>query len=239
MKNSFVLYTSYQTQMELLSMEQRGLLLTAIMAYSSGDELPEMDGMTAMAFSFIKADLDRAAEKYEKTCEARREAGRKGGNQKANAKQTVAKQANAIFAKQKVANVADNDDEDEDDDDDEDEVVKSSVNTEDSTRSRVIEAWRALEPLGITPIRAIMVKTKRDQMLASRIRQYGLDDVLNTINIVKECSFLHGATWFSFDWFIKPNNYQKVRDGAYRDRAGGDRMSWVDSWAGGEVYDQR
>lgn len=89
MKNSFVLYTSYQEQLSLLTMVQRGVLFTAILAYASGDDLPEMDGITNMAFAFIKADIDRDAEKYERTCEARRESGLKGGRPKNKALCTV------------------------------------------------------------------------------------------------------------------------------------------------------
>lgn len=106
MKNSFVLYTDYQEQLELLSMEQRGALLTAIMAYAADKALPDMDGVTKMAFSFIRANMDRDREKYEKTIEARRAAGRSGGLTKAaNVK---AKLANASKAKQALANLHDN-----------------------------------------------------------------------------------------------------------------------------------
>lgn len=34
-KNSFVIYTDYMEQVELLTMEQRGILFTSIMAYAS------------------------------------------------------------------------------------------------------------------------------------------------------------------------------------------------------------
>lgn len=111
MKQSFVLYTSYQEQIELLNMEQRGALFTAIMAYASDCDLPEMDGITAMAFSFIKADLDRDREKYEKTCEARREAGKMGGRPKANG---YGEKANGFFEKQTKAKKPDNEYEYED-----------------------------------------------------------------------------------------------------------------------------
>lgn len=121
MKNSFVLYCDYMRQIELLNMEQRGVLLTAIMQYSSGHEVIEMDGMTKMAFSFIKDQLDRDNEKYEKTVEARREAGRKGGRP---SKQVEAKKANGFSDKQKKQgkakkpdndNVNDNDNVDDND----------------------------------------------------------------------------------------------------------------------------
>ena len=98
MKNSFVLYSNYMEHIELLSMEQRGVLFTAIMQYSMGYETVEMDGMTKMAFSFIKAQIDRDKEKYDRTVEARREAGKKGGRPP---KQKEAKKANAFYDKQK------------------------------------------------------------------------------------------------------------------------------------------
>ena len=85
MKNSFVLYTEYAKHLTLLSMEQRGVLFTAIMAFETGEEMPEMDGMTKMAFSFISEQLSRDKEKYESICKKRSEAGRNGGRPKANA----------------------------------------------------------------------------------------------------------------------------------------------------------
>ena len=100
MKNSFVLYTNYLKQVELLENEQRGILFTAILKYAAEKELPEMDGVTAMAFSFICSNIDADNEKYERTVEARKKAGSKGG--KAN-------QANASFAKQIDDNDNDND----------------------------------------------------------------------------------------------------------------------------------
>lgn len=104
MKNSFVMYTDYMEQINLLTMEQRGLLFTAIMQYASGDALPEMDGMTGMAFSFIKSKMDRDFEKYQQTVEKRKEAGKLGGRPKAKGfeeKQEKAKKANGFSEKQK------------------------------------------------------------------------------------------------------------------------------------------
>ena len=148
MKNSFVLYTENIEQMEMLTMEQRGALYTAIMYYATGRELPMMDALTSMAFSIIRAQLDKNNKKYEETVNKRREAGRLGGLAKAdNAKQTVAnvasatdaKQevanlANATCAKQNVANVADND------------YVNDNVNVNDNDKKSVARASRFTPP---------------------------------------------------------------------------------------------
>ncbi len=99
-KNSFVMYTTYAEHINLLTMEQRGLLFTAIMNYASGEPLPDMDGMTRMAFSFIKVQMDRDSEKYQATVEKRRESGKLGGrpSTKANGFSEKAKKAKDVAA---------------------------------------------------------------------------------------------------------------------------------------------
>lgn len=101
-KNSFVLYTSYLEQVSLLTDEQAGSLFKAILHYAAHEELPEMDGITSMAFAFIKAGIDKDTAKYQKTCEARSEAGKMGG------RPPKAKKANGFSEKQTEAKKADN-----------------------------------------------------------------------------------------------------------------------------------
>ena len=91
-KNNFILYTDYFEQIQMLTIEQRGVLLTALMCYQIGDDLPEMDAITKMCYSFISADVRRNNEKYEEIIEKRKTAGSKGG------KASQANQANARFA---------------------------------------------------------------------------------------------------------------------------------------------
>lgn len=127
-KNSFILYTEYIDQLELLTMEQRGVLMTAIMFYQDGRELPEMDAVTKMAFSFISSRMKINNDKYDETCKKRAENGKKGGrpkkededdiseekqeeSEKANGfseKQTKAKKANGFSKKQTKAKKPDN-----------------------------------------------------------------------------------------------------------------------------------
>lgn len=126
MRDSFVLYTRYADQINLLGIEQRGTLLSAIYAYVMNEELPDMDGMTKMAFSFIKSQLDTDFEKYDEVCRKRSEAGKAGGRPKANAsseKQIKAKKAKGFSEKQTEAKKADNDNEyDNDNENDKDNM---------------------------------------------------------------------------------------------------------------------
>ena len=103
-KKTFVLYADMIESIELLNMEQRGILLTAILCDQNEIDLPDMDALVTMAYSFVKRQLKANAEKYESTLEKRREAGKAGGLAKAeNAKNAL---ANASFAKQTLANAS-------------------------------------------------------------------------------------------------------------------------------------
>ena len=84
MKKSFMIYHQYSQQFELLCDADLGRLLRALIAYETDRLLPDFEGMLKMAFSFIKAQLDRDSDKYAKTMEARKAAGRKGGLAKAS-----------------------------------------------------------------------------------------------------------------------------------------------------------
>ncbi|MFR8116871.1 MAG: DUF6291 domain-containing protein [Clostridia bacterium] len=81
-KASFLIYLDYQEQFELLSDEQAGQLIKAIIKYEKTGEITELDGMVKMAFSFIKTQLDRDREKYQAKCEKNRENAKKGGRPK-------------------------------------------------------------------------------------------------------------------------------------------------------------
>lgn len=105
-KNSFVMYTEYLKHIQKMNMEQRGELFTAILCYAAGEELPDLNSVSDMAFSFIKERMDRDNEAYLEKCRKRSEAGKLGGRPtvKANGfskKQTKAKKANGFSEKQK------------------------------------------------------------------------------------------------------------------------------------------
>ena len=135
-KNSFILYTDYFEQIELLNIEQRGILLTAIMSFQLEQDLPEMDAITKMCFSFISADMRRNNEKYAEIVEKRRVSGRKGGLQK------QANLANATFATNggstsvaNLANLAVNDNDNENVNDSENVSVSDNVSDPDGEQT--------------------------------------------------------------------------------------------------------
>ena len=65
MCKSFILFQEYEKNIALLSQSQKGDLLDAIFSYNNGQEI-ELDPIVKMAFSFIKLDLDRNKESYQR-----------------------------------------------------------------------------------------------------------------------------------------------------------------------------
>lgn len=113
-KKSFMLYYDYREHLALLTDEERGKLLMALLDYAELGEIDELDGAARMAFSFIRAQIDRDDAKYAETIEKRRIAGRQGGRpekqkvfEESTEKQEKAKKANGFSEKQTKAKKAD------------------------------------------------------------------------------------------------------------------------------------
>lgn len=101
---------------------------------------------------------------------------------------------------------------------------------------RVVDAWNSL---GLSKVTKIVPNKDRDRLLKARIKEYGVDLILQAIEKIRTSDFLLGKNkngWtITFDWFIRPNNFPKVLDGNYDDKKGAVH-SGADSGNSGEVY---
>ena len=109
-KKSFVVYHDIKAILDKLSDEQVGKLFRAMVNQSMGEIVPEFDDLVLdIAFTPIRQQMDRDAEKWDGIKEKRAEAGRKGGLKTAE-RRAKANQANATFASEanpsKTANQA-------------------------------------------------------------------------------------------------------------------------------------
>lgn len=97
------------------------------------------------------------------------------------------------------------------------EPPKKPVERKPSDVERVLAAWNSIKK--IRPVRNILPGKNRDIMLRARIRENGIDAVLEAIENIKKSPFLLGDSkkgWqITFDWFVKPNNFPKVLEGNY------------------------
>lgn len=109
---------------------------------------------------------------------------------------------------------------------------------------RITDAWNSLSDVGVKPISRIVVESTRYRNLSARIRQYGVDKVIEAIERVPRSNFLLGQVkdWsINFDWFVKPNNFIKVLDGNYdndnQKQRGGDIYAGIREWNNGNTVD--
>ena len=81
----------------------------------------------------------------------------------------------------------------------------------------IIEEWNRL---GLSQLSKITSNSQRQKMLKARIREHGQEVFIQAIRNISQSDFLKGKNdrgWtITFDWFIKPNNFQKVLEGNYR-----------------------
>lgn len=134
-KSSFLIYLDYEEQFNLLTDEQIGQLMRAIIKYEKTREIPQLNGIVKMAFSFIKTQLDRDREKYEARCEKNRENAKKGGRPRKNQKDNL--KANGFNENQMDAKKPDDDKEDNEEDIDNDLLLKKEK--EEKLQQRFIE----------------------------------------------------------------------------------------------------
>jgi len=117
-KKSFILYGDFSELFGLLSLEERGRLITAIFNYeNAGAEDDGLSDAAKMAFICIKNTLDRDRAAYEDKCEKNAENGRKGGrprkkaqkeNTEADGREFFSEKTERLFSKPKKAD-SDND----------------------------------------------------------------------------------------------------------------------------------
>ena len=113
-QTSFILYHDFEPMLHLLSMEQRGMLITAIFDYSvRGMKTEDLPDVVNMAFCCIQRALDRDAIAYEEKCRINAENGKKGGRPR---KDSLISKTEGFFEKAKKA-YSDNDSDSDSDND--------------------------------------------------------------------------------------------------------------------------
>lgn len=123
-----------------------------------------------------------------------------------------------------------------------DNITVSDDTVRRSDVRRVLDAWNALSSCGIRPVSKINSGSKRYTSLMARIREYGIDAVLEAVEKIRESSFLQGKSggkrqWMiTFDWFVLPSNFPKVLEGNYSDgRTGGRNVPDIADTGGGDA----
>lgn len=99
------------------------------------------------------------------------------------------------------------------------ELGKDNIVSKDTCTTNVDMVINKWNELGLQKLVAINPNTNRSKLLNARIKEYGVEKILEAINNISKSSFLKGQNnkgWIiTFDWLIKPNNFLKVLEGNY------------------------
>lgn len=134
-KKSFVLYADFEPALMRMTVRERGMLFTMIYSYVNRGYAEVIFKPTAaveMAFDIIRAQLDRDAEKYERSCKRNFENGKLGGRPKKKNEEEKTQKTQWVFEKPKKP---DNDNENENDNDNDNDIYIDNDNYGKVTRS--------------------------------------------------------------------------------------------------------
>ncbi len=234
-KKSILLYLDMLPMLEELKPAGCGRVILALLRYASEGTEAHLRGCEHLAYSFIRSQLDRDAEKYKLRCEQNRINGAQGGRPPLTKKDICKKTKETektkwVFEKPKKADT-DTDTEtetdtvtDTDTERDTDTELSRAGSAEESEEAALLESYRREflkecpslpkpEPAASwTPLRK-----ERLWNLQVNSKEFG-----RVCRKVEESDFLTGRngkwTGCSLDWLLRPENWQKVREGNYSQR---------------------
>lgn len=233
---AFYSYMENEEKLNMLSDEQAGRLYKSLYAYSRTGEKPDLsdDPLLAYAFADFVIDLDRDREKYEQTCQRRSEAGKRGSQAKlqakqANAKNDVAKQANASFAKNEKANCSKSSEteaEAEAEAEYNDEIHKGTSMSEAEKPNNVnlyVVVKNNFNHIchdlpKITSMTAERKKRIDEAAAELKKRRWTFPELFAKVRMTDFLMGKDGGWKATFDWIMKPENIAKIIEGFYDKR---------------------
>lgn len=109
---------------------------------------------------------------------------------------------------------------------DKDILLSNESNRQTDVR-RIVDAWNEI---GVNKVIRLDPNSNRAKCLGARIRDYGVDAIIEAIKSIPDSDFLMGrATDFqiTFDWFVRPNNFPKVLEGNYTNKSQESRLDAI------------
>ena len=203
---AFSVYCDCFVHIQLLNMQERGELFTSLFEYAiSGKEADFESGKLQMAFSFMRAQMERDFAKYEATCERNR----------ANAKSR--KPSN--FSNQSLPMVTNgNQYKDKDKDKDKEKNILLSADADAQPRFDYQSVIDTFNSVCVSLPKAKALNDKRRKAIKSASKNLGDISFTDLFAKVERSDFLTGrdGTWSAgFDWILKPSNLIKIIEGNY------------------------
>lgn len=228
-KKTFIFNIGWKDVLSDQPSEVRLEVYEAIISYADTNEVPKLTPVAAMAFSFIKREMDKNNQKYAEIIAKRSEAGKKGmasryrkyltNDNKDNKRYHLLGDDNKRY--QEITNVTDNDisnDISNKERDITDVISPKSQKTESIDWTGFMQYFNETFAGKLPAIKTI---TKaRKEAVRARIAEYGKESVRDVYKAILESDFLLGhndKNWRAdFDWIFRPTNYIKIIEGKYK-----------------------
>lgn len=225
---AFNIYFDTLEHVRMLTMEQRGELFTALYEYAAEGKSSDFDdGMVKMAFSFMRAQIDRDFEKYRDKCEKNRECVLKRYEKK-NESTNVYERSQESDESTNVYECYQEEKEEEKnkeykkEEDKEKEREEDFANLSDSLSGSNIDyssvkySFNRICPLMVTVDVMTESRKKAVDNAAEILGNVSFEELFER---VQGSDFLSGKNgkWYgcNFDWILKPENLRKILSGAY------------------------
>lgn len=239
-RNSFVFYKDWKEAIKDLPDEIRLEIYESIIEYATTGNIPMLKPMANIAFNFIKTTIDRDIEKYMSIVDRNKSNGNKGGRPKYKTQKNPNNPLGFLVTQKNPKNLdSDNVNDSVNDNVNEiNNIVSTKVDTlsdnhESSRTNHENINYKDLvnffnhETKGVFGELRYPISDKRKGHIAARIREHGKQSFIEMIQNANMSDFLKGENnrcfKASFDWMIKPNNYQKIIEGNYENRNKNDR----------------
>ena len=244
MKQSMIFYASWKEAIKGLPDGVRLEVYEAAVDFAMTGNVPELSAMAAMVFPFIRQDIERDMENYDRLCNRNRANGMKGGRPRKNPENPVG----ILETQQNPEKPTETQETQANPNEDISNDISLSSKEKNSLQSSKRKSAEA-DPIAaqkeektdvpdfgklasffndelqrngsiIPTIRSIDGQRRSGTM--ARIREHGKPAFAEAVKKAAASDFLNGKNdrgWVAdFDWIIKPNNFIKVLEGNYDNR---------------------
>ena len=218
----FCAYHTYREALELLSDAEAGRLFKSLLKFSETGEVAELRGNEQYLYVLMKGQIVRDIKRYDEICETNRQNGRK---------RTV---ADGSGRKRTVADAPQEKEEEEGEGKGERKEKGEENNNSCADAHNAPAARERVEYSTVVNLfnkicaslpEVKMITDKRKKAIAARMKEINNDytELQKIFEAVEASDFLTGRSdkWqASFDWIFKAANWQKIREGNYKNRGG-------------------
>ena len=222
-KKSFIVYEDMMNLVLSLPDEAALDFARTLFSYFLQKEY-EPTGISAGMLETFKTKIDADIEEYKAKCQKNKDnIAAYWERKRMNTNEYERIQSNTNVLQTNSSRIHDNDNVYDNDNDDDNVYENENVKRTKKMCSKehmkeIVDAWNSIfENTDVPKVTVVKSGSLREKAINARLKDNSKEDIINAMHSAAQSSFLTQSSWFSFDWFMKPNNFVKVIEGNYKD----------------------